>query len=80
MKPYIVLLPINDNDRLQAEWLQGAKSDDFDALLEVHGCTDALVYDLNDFMDACNDEMINLNSFWISYIYEVDENYDYDKD
>lgn len=81
MKPCIVLLPIEYNDRkAQAEWLEGSKSDDFDAILNAHGCINALVYNLTDFMDACNDEMIDLNRFWVSYIYEVEENYNYDKD
>ncbi len=69
MKTFIVLLPTDNNDRKkQANAIQDEMYDTYQHFANASGCKNALVYDLDNFMEQCNDEAINLNDYWVTYI------------
>jgi len=64
----VALLNINDFDRRKdAETIEGMQcnQDKIRALLDRK----AVLMDLHTFMDSCNDQEIDLEQYWISYIY-----------
>jgi hypothetical protein len=67
MKTMIVMLPIDKFDRrMDAEHLENNTLD----IIQVNElrASGAAVLELTSFMDICNDQEINLDSYWISYI------------
>lgn len=71
MTTKILLLPIDNFDRGKAEGIEADVWADENDMFKAHGreSQDFLCYDLTDFMDACNDEEINLNDYWITYFF-----------
>jgi hypothetical protein len=72
---YVVLMTIEHFERKQAEAIEDQHFDDFSSLQEhleetnVDGYTDASLYTMTDFMEACNDQEIDLEQYWISYVH-----------
>ena len=63
----ILLLPIDTFDRRRhAEYWENTSM----TAAEVKGITDqgGSLFPLTEFMDFCNDEALDLEKFWISYI------------
>lgn len=63
----VVLLPIDQFDRRRhAEYWENTSM----TAGEVKGITDkgGSLYTLSDFMDLCNDQALDMEKFWISYI------------
>ena len=83
-EPHIVIIPVGEGDRSTLEGIQNEKFDNREAVenaicFDEHNplSTDSVgIYDLNDFMDACNnsdddtpeDEKIVISDNWIGYI------------
>jgi hypothetical protein len=66
-KTMIVMLPIDKFDRrMDAEQL-GNNTMDIIQVNELRA-RGAAVLELTEFMDICNDQVINLDSYWMSYI------------
>jgi hypothetical protein len=68
----VLLFPIDNHDRRQdAEFIQnnGYRREELESVLP----NDVLSFSLNDFMDACNNQEINLEGYWVSYINVIDE-------
>lgn len=59
----IVLMPVKYYERKDAEGIEDKVIRTLKGLDE-----DVEVYSLSDFMDKCNDEEINLDAYWVSYI------------
>ena len=62
----IVLLPINHFERRQAENMENTNP-----TLEENKAmyrNGALFHNLEDFTELCNDQVINLDDYWITYI------------
>ena len=76
MKTYIVLADVNSFDRRNfAEDIEDKTFNTFDEFKnfigderEINGCYNLLYYNLSDFMDMCNDQEINLENYWVTYI------------
>ena len=67
-KVKIVLLPVEEYDRRgTAEAYENAVFENHEEAYKVLG-NDAGIYELTTFMDACNDQDINLEGYWITYI------------
>lgn len=70
-KQIIILLPTDDYDRIDdAERLEGHN---FNSLEEIHNEFDDekgqhLVYTLPNFMLHTNDQVLNLESYWLTYV------------
>jgi hypothetical protein len=76
MEPNVVLLPIDfHNSRKTAENIENQTYKTTTSLLtELSNIDDinideVLIYPITDFMDACNDQEINLELYFISYVY-----------
>lgn len=62
----IVLMPIRKNERKLAEQIENCLlSDEQIKQLRING---AMFLQPTDFMDMCNDQEINLEEYWVSYI------------
>lgn len=77
MKTYIILLAIDTFDRRQhAEWVENGKFDSIKMLYELLQKDiddeitdkDILIFALTDFMDACNNEELELSLWWVTYV------------
>jgi len=67
-KVNIVLLEVDKYDRKKiAEAYENAVFKTYKEAKEVFG-EEAGICDLSTFMDACNDQDINLEGYWITYI------------
>lgn len=67
-KVKIVLLEVDKYDRKKvAEAYENAVFKTYKEAREVFGM-EAGIVDLSTFMDACNDQDINLEGYWITYI------------
>ena len=80
MKANIVCIPTDyNNGRAIAEAIENQTYRTTTALrielaekLEVdegEDTPDVLIYELTDFMDECNDQVISLEAYWISYVF-----------
>ena len=78
MKLLIVLLAVDAFDRRQhAEFLENTTFEDVKSIYKSlqknleDEITDAdvLIYEPAEFMDACNNEEIELTLWWVSYVY-----------
>jgi len=69
---FIVVADVTDVYRNDIEGIENSVYEDleqFKATFEkYHEDADYGIYNLSDFQDACNDEEINLNNSWITYI------------
>lgn len=76
MNTTIVLIPVkDDNSRKICELIENMK---FNKYMELRGfigsqlnegdLEDVLFYSLSDFMDECNDQVIDLDNYFISYV------------
>lgn len=77
MQTVIVLISVSDSSegRKVAENIENEVFRNPETLLhkiKEKDCGWAAVFSLSDFMDACNNEEIDLNGVWISYA-QVDE-------
>ena len=62
----IVLMPIQKNERKLAERIENCLlSDEQIKQLRING---AMFLQPTDFMDMCNNQEINLEEYWVSYI------------
>lgn len=78
MKTYIVLADVNSFNRktFVENVLDNKNFDTFDEFQNfiddkremTNGCYNLLYFDLSEFMDACNDQEINLELWWLSYV------------
>ena len=67
-KVKIVLLPVDDYDRRKhAEAYENAVFENHDEARKVFG-ENAGIYEMTTFMDSCNDQEINLELYWVTYI------------
>jgi hypothetical protein len=72
---YVVLMWVGKFERKEAEAIEDQHFDDFSSLQEhlektnLNGYTDASLYTMTDFMDACNDQEIELEQYWVSYVH-----------
>ena len=78
----VVLLSVNELERSTAESIENMDSvNNIETLIEaINEAEDKNVltkdnyigiieiYSLSDFADACNDQIINLNDWWVSYV------------
>ena len=62
-----MLLPVDQYERNDVEYLENTN---FSSLLDIGDkFRDAWIFiNLNEFMTACNDQEINLELYWITYI------------
>lgn len=81
----IVLINVNatgscgESARIVCERIESELIDDFDnhSVLsqlsneDIDGEETYQVWTLTDFMDACNDEVINLNNYFITWVYTI---------
>lgn len=69
MRQAILLLPVDDYDRRDdAEAVEGTAFPNFEKL-EERFPKDFLVYpEISDFMDDCNNQEINLELYWMTYV------------
>lgn len=84
MSTYIVLLAVDIFDRRQhAEFIE---NEEFKNIKEVYSLLqkdidteltdgEVLIYKLTDFMDACNDQELELDLWWVSYVTIKNEEY-----
>lgn len=76
MKTYIVLLAVDIFDRRQhAELIENETFKDLNSVYRLLSKDrddisrdDVLFYRLTDFMDACNDQMLELELWWVTYV------------
>jgi hypothetical protein len=69
----IVLLPVEDYDRRKvAEAYENAVFETHEDARKVFG-EEAGISDMSTFMDMCNDQEINLEGYWITYITITEE-------
>lgn len=72
----IVLLPIGSHDRKTAETIENHTFSNFGELSsrisEITGVknsgSNVRLLELSDFMDMCNDEEFNPDTYWVSYV------------
>ena len=62
----VLLYPVDDYDREQAEDMEN-KAYTMEELKRVLP-EDVISYELADFMNECNDQEIELEGYWLSYI------------
>lgn len=70
METYIVLADVDSYDRKEfAEFLENSEHESIDTFVKTF-CPeqDILMYNLTDFMDACNNQEIDLNNYWVTYV------------
>lgn len=60
----IILAPIDYFDRKELERIENTIVDNTNWLTD----RDCLILEPSDFMDMCNNQEIDLNKFWLSYI------------
>lgn len=65
MRTFIILLPI----KYQRKLVEHQENMIFNTTTELKQAypKDTLIYDLSDFMDDCNNQEINLDSYWVGY-------------
>ena len=67
-KVKIVLLPVDEYDRRStAEAYENAVFKTYKVARKIFG-ENAGICDLTTFMDACNDQELNLELYWLTYI------------
>jgi len=69
MRQAILLLPVDDYDR--RDDAEAVENTTFESIsdLEDRFPKDFLVYpDISDFMDDCNNQEINLELYWLTYV------------
>lgn len=83
----VVLIAVDDfsNGRKAANIIQETTFKDYKELhnavckfgTPIHSKKDAevMVYRMTDFMDECNDQQIELEQFWVSYVYLTDKSF-----
>lgn len=77
----IVLISVDqfDNGRKIAERIEDESFKDYDSLLKTLRKTEggdfgfSYVFNLSEFMDACNNQEIDLEAYWVSYVNLTDE-------
>ncbi len=75
MKPIVVVIPVEEmsNGRRFAESIENQKFSSIEQLeesaLPEGEINNYELYELTDFMDLCNDQELNLEIVWISYIW-----------
>ena len=73
MSVRIVLIPVGEHDRRKDA--EGIENTTFNPTTFNEYCNkmgDVLTYSLTDFMDACNNQEIELEGYWLSYVNVVD--------
>lgn len=75
MKPqtYIVVLPVEKNERKRAEHIENTTYQNFEEFVKKGKCVQSTVLGLSNFMDECNNQDINLENCWISYIHLIEK-------
>ena len=73
MKTQIVLIPVdNESDgRKIAERIESQKYSSISEILEEFPEEEResiIIHELTDFMDLCNNQELNLESVWVSYV------------
>lgn len=69
MKTYILMMPVEGNDRVDVEGLSEAVFEDLSQARNTINGNEARLIPLYDFMEACNDQEIDLEEYWVSHIY-----------
>lgn len=72
MKTFIVLLPIEENNRSNAEHIENTTYQNIEEFVNNSKCKRSYVLALTNFMDECNNQDINLENYWISYIHIIE--------
>lgn len=71
MKTIIVLLGVGDFERKQAENIVNREFVHINELREDLFCDKGknwFEFELTDFMDACNNQEIDLENYWVTYV------------
>ena len=74
MKTYIIFLQVNkfSNARKIAEDIQNMNFNSSELVLEEirkhEPCDNVGICEMNDFMDLCNNQEVNLDKYFISYV------------
>lgn len=65
----VILIPVSNdfNGRKFAEEIENQEIT-LDSFFATDEGKDCIPYTLSDFMDQCNNQEINLNEYWVSYI------------
>ena len=73
MSVRIVLFPVTNSDRrADAEHVENTTFNPTTFNEYCNKMGDVLTYSLTDFMDACNNQEIELEGYWLSYVNVVD--------
>jgi len=70
IKIMVLVYPVDSYNREDAENIENNSYNIGE--IEMVIPEDVVMYSLSDFMDACNNEEIDINGSWISYIREVE--------
>jgi hypothetical protein len=68
MKTFIILSPVDNNDRKRSELCENQTYKNVQEFIDTVPGKNRTVCDLTNFMDDCNNQEINLENYWISYI------------
>lgn len=68
-KTLVILLPVDQYDRIEdAEKVEGKNYANLSDIKERFPGDDVLIYALSNFMYDANDQNINLENYWITYV------------
>lgn len=68
----IILMPVGVSDRKDAEYLENMVFKKGELGKAMHH--QWAVFELTDFMDVCNNQEMNLDNYWVTYVHvEVGE-------
>lgn len=68
-KTLVILLPVDQYDRIEdAEKVEGKNYANLSDIKERFPGDDVLIYALSNFMYDTNDQNINLENYWITYV------------
>ena len=67
-KTHIVLFNVEITQRRMAENIEGMSFNCFGDIVDAIKSENFTIWPITDFMDACNNQEIDLENFWISYV------------
>lgn len=73
METKIIITKVDAWDRADLENVEARNYMDQDVKKIILDIDNTQVFDMSDFMDACNNEEIDLNNYWLTYVYKDQE-------
>lgn len=72
MKTFIVICEVDEHERNEVEGFNNQTFEDFTQFINTSKLKNPAIFDIENFVYDCNNQVINLENYWLTYIHIKD--------